>query len=74
MSVKSPVEKMSYLQSQMHLDESMESIADSDLVDGKLQKLLTSPLYAQKASVRNHAMVMLEREVSAHASRSSEDH
>ena len=36
----SPVEKMSYLQSKMHFDESMESIANSDLEDGELQKLL----------------------------------
>ena len=28
----------------------MESIADSDLDDGELQKMLTSPVYAQKAS------------------------
>ena len=44
------VEQMFYLQSQMHFDESVESIAESDLEDGELQKLLTSPLYAQKAS------------------------
>ena len=43
----SPVEKMSYLQSQMHFDQSMESNADSDLEDGEVRKLLTSPLYAQ---------------------------
>ena len=43
--------KMSYFQSQMYLDESIESIVDSDLEDGKLPKLLTSPLYAQRASV-----------------------
>ena len=53
MAETSLVEKMSYLQSQMHLDESMESIADSDLEDGELQKLLTSQLYAQRASGRN---------------------
>ena len=46
MAETSPVEKMSYHQSQMHFDESMEIIADSDLEDGELQKLLTSPLYA----------------------------
>ena len=34
----------------MHFDDSVESIADSDLEDGELQKMLTSPLYAQKAS------------------------
>ena len=56
-----PVEKMSYLQSQMHFDESMESIADSDLEDGELQKLLTSPLHAQRASEKPDAMVVHER-------------
>ena len=55
----------SYIQSQMHFDDSVESIADSDLEDGELQKMLTSPLYAQKASVKLDAMVMQEREVSA---------
>ena len=40
----------SHVQSQMHFDDSVESIADSDLEDGELQKMLTSPLYAQKAS------------------------
>ena len=43
----------------------MESTADSDLEDGESQKMLTSPLYAQKASGKPHAMVMQEREVSA---------
>ena len=55
----------SCIQSQMHFDDSVESIADSDLEDGELQKMLTSPLYAQKASVKPDAMVMQEREVSA---------
>ena len=58
MAETSLVEKMSYLQSQMHLDESVESTADSDLENGKLQKLLTAPLYARKASGKNDAMVM----------------
>ena len=49
----------------MHFDESMESIADSDLEDGELQKMLTSPLYAQKASEKPVALVVQEREVSA---------
>ena len=40
----------SYFQSQMHFDDSVESVADSDLEDGELQRMLTSPLYAQKAS------------------------
>ena len=73
MTETSPVE-MSYLQSQMHFDESMESIVDSDLEDGESQKLLTSPLYAQRASGKPDAMVVQEREVSAETSHSSEDH
>ena len=39
----------------MHLDDSVESIAD--LGDGELQKMLTSPLYAQKALGKPDAMV-----------------
>ena len=73
MAEMSLVEKMSYLQSQMHFDESMESIADSDLENGELQKLLTSPLYAQRASGKPDAMVVQEREASAQTSHSSED-
>ena len=46
----SKLSEMSYTQSQLHFDDSVESIADSDLEDGELQKMLTSPLYAQKAS------------------------
>ena len=39
---------VSYFQSQMHSEyDSAESIGDSDLEDGKLQKLLTSPQYLQ---------------------------
>ena len=68
------VEKMSYLQSQVHLDESLEITADSDLEDGELQKLLTSPLYAQRASGKPVALVVQEREVSAQTSHSSEGH
>ena len=49
----------------MHFDDSVESIADSDLEDGELQKMLTSPLYAQKATGKPDAMVVQEREVSA---------
>ena len=49
----------SYFQSHMHFDDSVESIADSD---AELQKMLTSPLYAQKAWERPDAMVMQERE------------
>ena len=43
----------------------METIADSDLEDGELQKMLISPLYAQKASGKPDAFVVQEREVSA---------
>ena len=43
----------------------MESNADSGLEDGELQKMLTSPVYAQKASGKPDALVMQEREVSA---------
>ena len=49
----------------MHFDDSAESIADSDLDDGELQKKLTSPLYAQKASGKPDALVVQEREVIA---------
>ena len=54
----SKISETSYFQS----NDSLESIADSD---GALQKMLTSPLYAQKASGKPDAMVMQEREVSA---------
>ena len=38
----------SYLRSQMHTDyDSAESIADSDLEDGELRKMMASPLYLQ---------------------------
>ena len=40
--------EMSYIQTQMHSDyDSAESIADSDLQDGELRKMLASPLYRQ---------------------------
>ena len=39
----------------------MESIADSDLGDGELPKMLTSPLYAQKASAKPDAMFSSEQ-------------
>ena len=63
----------SCIQSQMHFDDSVESIADSDIEDGELQEMLTSPLYAQKASGKLDAMVMQERErgkCTIHSSRS----
>ena len=64
----SQISETSYLQSHMHFDDSAESIADSDLEDGELQKMLTSPMYAQKASGKPDAMVVQEREVSAQLS------
>ena len=57
----SPVDQMSYLQSKKYFDESMESNADSDLEDGEIRKLLTSPLYAARASGKPDAMVVQER-------------
>ena len=39
----------SYFQSHMHFDDPAQSIADSDLEDGELQKMLTSQIYAQKS-------------------------
>ena len=61
----SEILETSSFQSQMHFDDSEESIADSDLEDGELQEMLTSPLYAQKASEKPDAMVVQEREVRA---------
>ena len=49
----------------MHFDDSVENIADSDLEEGELRKMLTSPLYAQKAPGKPDALVVHEREVSA---------
>ena len=45
----------------MHFDDSVESIADSDLEDGELHKMLTSPLCAQKALEKPDALVVQER-------------
>ena len=50
LSIYSKITETSYFQSHMHFDDSAENIADSDLEDGELQKMLTSPLYARKAS------------------------
>ena len=61
----SNLSETSCFQSQLHFDDSVESTADSDLEDGELQKMLTAPLYAQRASGKCDAMVMQEREVSA---------
>ena len=49
----------------MHFDESVESNADSDLEEGELQRMLTSPMFSQKFSGKPDAMVAQEREVSA---------
>ena len=59
------ISETSHFQSQMRFDESVESIVDSDLKDGVLQKMLTSPLYAKNDSGKPDAMVMQEGEVSA---------
>ena len=64
-SPDSKLSETSYFQSQMHFDDSVERIADPDLEDGDLLKMLTSPLFAQKASGRPDAMVVQEREASA---------
>ena len=61
----SKISETSYIQSQMHFDDFVDGIADSDVEDGMSQKMLTSPLYAQKDSEKDDAMVMQEREVSA---------
>ena len=52
MAAISLIDKMSYLQSRMHFDDSMKSNAGSDLEDGEIRKLLTSSLYAQRAQVQ----------------------
>ena len=46
----------------MHFDNSAERIADSDLEDGELQEVLTSPLHVQIASVKADALVVPERD------------
>ena len=45
----------------MHFDDPVESIADSDLEDGELQKMLTSLLYAQKASGKRATLFSSEQ-------------
>ena len=72
MAKMSPIEDMSYLQSGMHFNESVESNADSDLEHGEIRKLLTSSLCAQGASGRPDAMDTQESEVNAQTSHSSE--
>ena len=61
----SQISETFYYQSHVQFDDSVETFADSDLEDGELQKKLTSPLYAQKASGKPDALVVQEREVSA---------
>ena len=61
----SKISETSYFQSHMHFDDSAESVADSDLEDGEFQKILTSPLYSQKASWKPDALVVQVGEVSA---------
>ena len=57
----SKISEASCFQSQMHFDDSVESIADSDLEDGELQKMLTSPLCAQKALEKPNALFSSEQ-------------
>ena len=58
----STISETSYFHSHMHFDDSAKIISDSDLEDGELQKMPTSPLCALKASGKPDAMVMQERE------------
>ena len=55
------ISETSCFQSQMHFDDSVESTADSELDDGELQKMLTSPLCAQKASEKPDALFSSEQ-------------
>ena len=52
----SKISETSCTRSQKHFDDSVESVVDSDLEDGVLQKMLTSPVYAQKASEKPGAI------------------
>ena len=50
MAKMSPIKNMSYLQSQMNFDESIESIAaDSDLEDGEIKKIADSTTVCPKS-------------------------
>ena len=74
MAKMSPIKKMSYLQSRMHFDESMDCNADSHLEDGEMRKLLTSSLCAQGASPdamesEEHAQTSLHQKVAKLAGR-----
>ena len=57
----------------MHFDDFAESIADSELEGGESQKMLTSPLYAQKSREKPDALVEQEREVSAQSTRARKE-
>ena len=47
--------EVSHIQSQVHSDyDSAEIIADSDLEDGELRKMLVSPLYMQDRGIVSH--------------------
>ena len=61
-SINSKLSETSYFQSHVRVDDSVESIEDSDHEDEELQKMMTSPLYAQKASGKPDASVVQERE------------
>ena len=53
----------------MHFDDSAESIADSDLEDGELQEMLSSPLCAQKDSGNPvHNRLEPEKSLRSHSS------
>ena len=60
-ALDSKLSETSHFQLQMHFDDSVESIADSDLEDAELQKMLTSPLYAQRASGKPDALFSSEQ-------------
>ena len=59
----SKISETSYFHSQMHFDDSVESIADSDLEDGELQKIFTTSSPESLGETRCNGLQ--EREVSA---------
>ena len=55
-SGKIGAKSMSYIQVQIHSDyDFAESIADSDLEDGQLRKMLASPLYIRRLEENVHS-------------------
>ena len=62
MAETSPVEKMSYLQSPKCTSTSLWKALRTLISKLEIQKLLTSPLYAQRASGKPDVMVFQERE------------